>query len=191
MSEPRKIGLFGGTFDPVHLGHVHLADLARRSLELDEVRFIPCQISPHKTGTRPASPAARLEMLKLATAGLPWAVVDDTELTGGEPNFSYLTAEKMHRKFPGDRLFWIMGGDQWAALPTWRHPEKLAAVVEFIVLARSDSPAPREGYRMHLVTGEHPASSTLIRGGSREHLHPEVAGWLSRERPYPESLSDR
>ena len=65
MSEPRKIGLFGGTFDPVHLGHVHLADLARRSLELDEVRFIPCQISPHKTGTRPASPAARLEMLKL------------------------------------------------------------------------------------------------------------------------------
>ena len=123
MSEPRKIGLFGGTFDPVHLGHVHLADLARRSLELDEVRFIPCQISPHKTGTRPASPAARLEMLKLATAGLPWAVVDDIELTSGGPNFSYLTAEKLHRKFPDDRLFWIMGGDQWAALPTWKQPE--------------------------------------------------------------------
>lgn len=186
MSEPRKIGLFGGTFDPVHLGHVHLADLARRTLALDEVRFIPCQISPHKTGTRPASAAARLEMLKLATSGLPWAVVDDIELTSGEPNFSYLTAEKLHHRFPDARLFWIMGGDQWAALPTWRHPEKLAALVEFIVLARNDSPAPREGYRMHRVNGEHPASSTLIRGGSREHLHPEVAGWLNRERPYPE-----
>ncbi|RYD35901.1 MAG: nicotinic acid mononucleotide adenylyltransferase, partial [Verrucomicrobiaceae bacterium] len=79
MNVPRKIGLFGGTFDPVHLGHVHLADLARETLGLDEVRFIPCRISPHKTGTHPAGPADRLEMLELATAGLPWAVVDDIE----------------------------------------------------------------------------------------------------------------
>lgn len=185
MSAPRKIGLFGGTFDPVHLGHVHLADLARRALDLDEVRFIPCQISPHKTGSRPASPAARLEMLKLATADLPWAVVDDIELTSDGPNFSYRTAERLHQRFPEDRLFWIMGGDQWAALPTWKHPEKLAVLVEFIVLARNDAPAPREGYRMHLVTGEHPASSTCIRRGSRDHLHPDVLGWITRGDLYP------
>ncbi len=185
MSIPRKIGLFGGTFDPVHLGHVHLADLARVAVGLDEVRFIPCQISPHKTGTHPASPADRLEMLELATANLPWAVVDDIELTGEGPNFSYLTAERMQAKFPGDRLFWIMGGDQWSALPTWRHPEKLADLVEFIVLARNDHPAPREGYRMYLVRGEHPASSTAIRRGDAEHLHPAVRDFIKLRQLYP------
>jgi nicotinate-nucleotide adenylyltransferase len=184
VTEPRKTGLFGGTFDPVHLGHIHLADLARRTLGLDLVRFIPCQISPHKTGTRPAHAGHRLEMLRLATANLPWAIVDDIELTSEGPNYSYLTAEKIHERFPEDRLFWIMGGDQWAALPRWKHPEKLAALVEFVVLARNDSPAPREGLRMHLIVGEHPASSTAIRDGSREHLHPDVAGFLNDQQLY-------
>jgi len=185
VSVPRKIGLFGGTFDPVHLGHVHLADVARRAVGLDEVRFIPCQISPHKTGTLPASPADRLEMLRLATEDLPWAVVDDIELTSTEPNFSYRTAERMHARFPEDRLFWIMGGDQWAALPTWKHPEILAELVEFIVLARNDAPQPREGYRMRLATGEHPASSTAIRQGQVEHLHPAALDHITRRSLYP------
>lgn len=187
MSTARKIGLFGGTFDPVHLGHIHLADLARRTVGLDEVRFIPCRISPHKTGTAPAGEVDRMEMLRLATADLPWAVIDDIELAAGTPNFSYLTAAEIHRRFPGDRLFWIMGGDQWTALHTWKHPELLASRVEFIVLARNDSPSPRDGYRMHLVTGEHPASSTRIRGGSREHLHPEVAAWIETRGLYPKN----
>lgn len=185
VNTPRKIGLFGGTFDPVHLGHIHLADLARKSLELDEVRFIPCQISPHKTGSQPASANDRFRMLELATADLPWAEVDDIEVTGNEPNYSYLTAERMKERFPDSRLFWIMGGDQWEALPRWKHPERLAAAVEFIVLARNDSPQPRAGYRMHLVAGEHPASSTAVRKGNLEHLHADVREHITRSRLYP------
>lgn len=185
VSVPRKIGIFGGTFDPIHLGHVHLADLARIAVGLDEVRFIPCKISPHKTGSHPASPTDRLEMLKLATANLPWAVVDDIELTSNEPNFSYRTAERLHERFPEDQLFWIMGGDQWAALPTWKHPERLSALVQFIVLARNDVPAPREGHRMHLVRGEHPASSTAIRKGDLTHLQDAVRHYITGRSLYP------
>lgn len=185
MKSHRKIGLFGGTFDPVHLGHIHLAKLAAETLALDEVRFIPCTISPHKPGSLPASPEDRLHMLKLATAGLPWAVIDDIELASPEPNFSYRTAERIHEQFPNDQLYWIMGGDQWNALPTWKYPEKLAALVEFIVLARRDFPTPREGYRMHLVTGEHPASATAIRAQSAiEHLAPAVADWIIEKNLY-------
>ena len=189
VTTPRRIGLFGGTFDPVHAGHIHLADLARKSLSLDEVRFIPCTISPHKGGSHPASPEDRLRMLGFATAGLPWAVVDDIELKSTEPNYSFRTAELIHERFPDDQLFWIMGGDQWNALPRWKNPEKLAELVEFIVLARNDAPAPREGYRMHLVPGEHPASSTLNRKAfaearEHEHLSPEVAEWVLRQRLY-------
>ncbi len=164
MTAKRKIGLFGGTFDPVHLGHLHLAALARDALGLDEVRFLPCRISPLKTVNATANGAQRLEMLRLATAGLPWAVTDDFELTRTEPSFSYLTAEAMAEKFPTARLFWIMGGDQWNSLLRWTHPERLAACVEFIVLARGgDTPAPRPGYRLHVVHGQHPAAATTIR----------------------------
>lgn len=189
MTPPRRIGLFGGTFDPVHNGHLHLANVAREALELDEVRFIPCTISPHKLSSHPASAEDRLEMLRLATANLPWAVVDDIEVTSTEPNYSYRTAERMRDRFPDDRLFWIMGGDQWEALPRWKHPEILASIVEFIVLARNDSPQPREGYRMHLVNGEHPASSTRIRETvakvmEDQHVSKEVAEWIIRQRLY-------
>lgn len=189
MPAPRKIGIFGGTFDPVHLGHLHLATVAKEALDLDEVRFLPCHISPHKTDTAPASGEHRCEMLRLATAGIPWAVVDDRELRQEGPSYSYQTAETLAAEFPGSRLFWIMGGDQWDALPKWKHPERLAACVEFIVLARGKIPQPREGYRLHAVDGQHPASSTAIRlalstGQPHEWLHPDVASWIPGQRIY-------
>jgi nicotinate-nucleotide adenylyltransferase len=184
MNEPRRIGLFGGTFDPVHLGHIHLAGIARGAMRLDEVKFIPCRISPHKTGTCPASGGDRVKMLEIATAGLPWAVVDDFELAAGGESFSYLTAMEMARRHPSARLFWIMGGDQWDALPLWTHPEKVAALCEFIVLSRGGVPGPRDGWRMHVVADSHPASSTAIREALRrgeaapDGLDPEVARWI-------------
>lgn len=189
MPAPRKIALFGGTFDPVHLGHIHLATLAKEALGLDEVRFLPCRISPHKEGSQPASGEDRCEMLRLATEDLPWAVVDDFELRQPGPSYSFETAESMAQRFPEARLFWIMGGDQWDALPRWKNPERLAKTVEFAVLARGETPLPREGYRLHVVQGEHPASATEIRASiSNDGTHPwldsKVAEWIEEKRLY-------
>jgi len=189
MPAPRKIALFGGTFDPVHLGHLHLATLAKDALGLDEVRFLPCRISPHKPGTAPASGGDRCEMLRLATAGIPWAVVDDFELQQPGPSYSYQTAEAMARRFPDARLFWIMGCDQWDALPHWKNPQRLAELVEFIVLARGETPLPRDGYRLHVICGEHPATATAIReaiaaGTPPTWLPPSVAQWISEKKIY-------
>ncbi len=189
MQEPRNIGIFGGTFDPVHLGHLRLATMAREALALDEVRFLPCLISPHKPGSAPTSGSDRCEMLRLATAGTDWAVLDDRELKLDGPSYSYQTAETLAVEFPGARLFWIMGSDQWDALPRWRHPERLAACVDFIVLARGENPLPRDGFRLHAVTGEHPASATEIRkaisvGTPPKWLHPAVALFITRRRLY-------
>ncbi len=185
MSDARKIALFGGTFDPVHHGHVHLAELAVKAMGLDEVRFLPCRISPHKTGQAPSSADDRLQMLRLATNGLPWAVVDDFEAGREGPSYSYQTAEAMVARFPGSRLFWIMGEDQWDALPRWAEPQRLAACVEFIVFSRGKIPDPHDGYVMHHVEGGHPASATAIREalshGETTHpwLHPDVARWIA------------
>jgi len=190
MSAPRKIALFGGTFDPVHLGHLHLAGLARDALDLDQVRFLPCRISPHKPGSRPADGDDRCAMLRLATADLPWAVVDDFELEQPGPGYSFQTAEAMAQRFPGARLFWIMGGDQWDALPTWKHPQRLAEQVEFIVLARGEMPQPREGYRLHAIRGLHPASATEIRAAishgqpAPPWLPSQVAQWITENGLY-------
>ncbi len=190
MSETRKIALFGGTFVPVHLGPLFMAETARKALLLDEIRFLPCRVSPFKTGAYPTDAEDRLEMLRLATADLPWAVVDGFEVKREGPSYSWQTAEAMSARFPNSRLFWIMGTDQWDVLPSWAHPERLAACVEFIVFARGNPPLPREGYRMHVVHGEHPASATAIResiaNGETAHpwLHPDVAGWINRHGLY-------
>lgn len=190
MPESRRIALFGGTFDPVHLGHVRLAETAKNALSLDEVRFLPCRISPHKLGSTPCDSNDRLTMLRLATAGMPWAVVDDFELRREGPSFSYLTAEAMKERFPEARLFWIMGADQWDALPDWAHPERLAACVEFIVFSRNGHPQFREGYMMHWIHEAHPASATTIREEIRRGetrlawLAPAVAEHIRRHGLY-------
>ena len=190
MSEARRIALFGGTFDPVHLGHLRIATAARDAMALDEVRFLPCRISPHKTGSRPADGADRVEMLRRATRGLGWAVIDDFELKRDGVSYSWQTAEAMRERFPSARLFWILGTDQWSALPRWSHPERLAACVEFLVFGRGETPEPRDGSVMHPLSAPHPASSTEIRSafaaGARSHpwVDPLVAEWIVGKRLY-------
>lgn len=164
LFEEKRIGIFGGSFDPVHDGHIHLARLAKEALALDEVWFVPCQISPHKTDRPPTPGKLRAEWLQIALADIRWAKVDLTELEEEGASYSYQTMQKLHAGDPGVRWFWIMGGDQWEALPRWAHPEVLAELAEFIVLARNGVEiVPRDGYRLHVVEGEHPASATAIR----------------------------
>ena len=170
----KRIGIFGGSFDPVHDGHIHLATLAREAAHLDEVWFTPCRISPHKADRLPTPGAVRTEWLRAAIEGMPWAKIDVTELESEAPSYSYKTMESLVGRHPGNKWFWIMGGDQWEALPTWRYPEVLAKLADFIVLARNGAEVtPREGYRMQVVHGEHPASATAIRealAAGRSHI---------------------
>ncbi len=179
-----SIALFGGSFDPVHLGHLEIARRAVEQMKLDRVIFLPCRLSPHKLGAPPPAPGAdRLAMLELATAGLPWARVDDFDLVQPPPSYSYLTVAEMQRHHPSARLFWLLGKDQWDALPRWREPGKLAAAVEFIVFSRGGDPEPRAGWKMHHLPGTHPASATAIRrefaaGRVPDHLAPAVLDYI-------------
>ena len=167
-----------------------MAEAALKSLGLDEVRFIPCRISPHKQGSAPVSAEDRLAMLRLAMADAPWAVIDDLELRRDGPSYSYETAEAMRAQFPDAKFYWIMGGDQWEALPKWKHPERLARCVEFIVVSRGGNISSRDHFTMHPIKTDHPASATEIRralagGDSKdEWLHPDVAEYIRRHGLY-------
>ena len=180
----RRIALFGGTFDPVHEGHLEIASEARRLFGLDEVRFLPCHVSPHKVGVLTAPAEDRLEMVRLAIRDFPWAIADDHDLTASQPAYSWRTAEEMARRYPGAELFWLMGADQWQALPRWQHPERLAARVEFIVAHRSGVPEPHPEWRMQPLAVDHPASATAIRqalaqGEKPLWLPPPVAAYIA------------
>jgi nicotinate-nucleotide adenylyltransferase len=189
MTARKRIALFGGTFDPVHEGHVHIARLARVQAALDEVIFLPCQQSPHKSNATQATASQRVTMLQLA-ATEPWMSVNDYETTVPAPSYSYLTLQHFLIEKPDVDWFWLMGSDQWQALPRWKHPEILAANVTFLVFSRGEIPQAREGYRMQHLRGEHPASATALRDPAHPHhldpqwLHPRVRQWIAENHLY-------
>lgn len=191
MTEAFHICLFGGTFDPIHLGHLALARAAVEQAGVNEVRFLPCQTSPHKQGVLTAPPAERLEMVRLATADLSWATVDSHDLDAPQPAYSIHTAEFMQNRFPEAKLSWLLGVDQWNALPRWHQVERLAEIVDFIVGCRDgESPVPREGFSMQVLSFNHPASATEIRASAasggllRSWLPASVADFIEKQGLY-------
>lgn len=189
MSKHSKICLFGGTFDPIHLGHMHIAQAAVDSIGLDKVIFLPCKQSPLKAAQAQASENDRLEMCRRATAGIDWAEVDDHDIVAKPPCYSWITAESMTKRFPDAEMFWLMGTDQWQSLPHWNRPDHLAHLVKFIVYTRGEAPTPRQGYELHCITGNHPASATKIRTSMAQHsradwLSPEVAQYIEKHQLY-------
>lgn len=192
---PRRLCLFGGSFDPVHLGHTSLAAAVVNSCAVQKVVFIPAWRSPHKQDHDPPAPAAdRLAMLRLAVAGIPWAEVSGWELERAMPSYSWQTAEHFATLAgPGTELCWLLGADQWAALHTWARPEMLAALLTFIVLPRGpETIRPRPGFHHEMVNVSHPASSTAVRaavhaGRSLQGLvAPPVAEYIREHGLYQE-----
>jgi len=187
-----SICLFGGTFDPIHLGHTHIAKAAVSALHLDRVLFLPCRESPHKKNQHHASANDRLAMCRLATKNLPWAEVSDIDLISPAPSYSWRTAETIHRQYPKARLFWLMGTDQWKALPQWNQPDRLSKLVEFIVFSRGSHATPRKKMRLHTIIGDHPASATIIRDEYKKNssthltswLHPDVISYINKHQLY-------
>lgn len=165
-----KLALFGGTFDPPHLGHLMIAQEAQEACDLDKVVFIPNYQSPLKPNRPVASEAQRLEMLRLATRELPWAEVSAWEIERGGKSYSWETAEHFAKLFPETQLFWLMGVDQWNDLDLWARPERLAELLTFIVFPRNDlCPSPKIKFNSVFLTKVFPGSSTQIRQSIKTH----------------------
>ncbi len=173
-----KVCLFGGSFDPVHSGHLLMAAEARRVCRLDKVVFLPAARSPFKVGsTALFSDEERLELLRFTVAGFPWAAVSELDLSMPAPSWSWRVVEAWKEQHPEDELYWLMGTDQWEQLHRWARYEYLVENLHFIVYPRGTMPQPREGVRVAFILGHHPASSS----GIRELLLKEMAlpeGWM-------------
>ena len=131
-----RIGLFGGSFDPVHLGHLLVAQAAREELALDRLYFIPAAQSPFKPDRRPIGAAERVRLLRLALAGQTWCEIDEQELRRGGVSYTIDTVRDYAARFAGAQLFYLIGADHIPQLPKWREADELARLAEFVVIPR-------------------------------------------------------
>lgn len=131
-----KIALLGGTFNPIHIGHLRSAIEVIETLALDELRLIPNALPPHRELPN-VSADQRLEMVRIATANIPKLVVDDRELRRNKPSYTIDTLLSIHAELaPNDQLFFVMGWDAFCSLPTWYRWQELLNHCHIIVLQR-------------------------------------------------------
>jgi nicotinate-nucleotide adenylyltransferase len=139
-----RIGILGGSFDPPHLGHLHVARCARDELALDEVRLIPAAIPPHKMSRELADGRHRLAMLALVARGQPWLVVDPRELERGGPSYTIDTLSALRTEGrPDDALFFLIGSDSLVDLADWRRAPEVVELATFVTVPRDRRASPR------------------------------------------------
>jgi nicotinate-nucleotide adenylyltransferase len=177
-----RVGLFGGSFDPVHLGHLILAEAALEELRLDRIVFIPAAVSPFKTERPPsASNDQRLLMLRKATAEESRFSVDERELHRSGPSYTIDTVRELLGDHPGVRFIYLIGADNLKELPKWHEIEELKNLVDFAVLDRGGSP--------EILTCGYPIVSRRIDLSSTE-IRDRLAKGLSIRFMVPEGVYD-
>jgi nicotinate-nucleotide adenylyltransferase len=197
--KPRRIGMFGGAFDPPHLGHVALARAAVEQLALDELLVFPTGQAWHKA--RALSPAAhRLAMARLAFADVPHAIVDGRELQRAGPTYTVDTLRELHREFPDAQFLLVIGADQAESLHSWRETTEIARLAIISIAARArpttdaqpfDASRVPAGRREPVELPPMPVSSTEIRqraatGQDISDLVPAaVARYIAQHHLYP------
>jgi nicotinate-nucleotide adenylyltransferase len=138
-----KLGIYGGSFNPVHLGHLLVAQAAIEELGLDRLFFIPVAQSPFKPDSQPAPASARLQLLRLALAGRTNCEIDEQEIRRGGVSYTIDTLRDYAKKFPGAELFYLIGADHVSKLNEWRGAHELARLAEFVMIPRPGEPVAK------------------------------------------------
>jgi nicotinate-nucleotide adenylyltransferase len=187
-----RLGIYGGSFDPPHLGHLLPVIDAAEQLGLDGVRFVPAATQPLKVGRASASPADRLAMTERLVRGIPGFTVDPAEI--GRPGLSYTvdTLAAVAAELPGAELFLLLGADAYALFDQWRDPERVRGLATIVVMVRGDGatrPHERPGV-MVLQSRRVDVSSTELRARVRDgrtirgFLPDAVADYIAEHRLY-------
>jgi nicotinate-nucleotide adenylyltransferase len=170
-----KIGFLGGSFDPVHFGHLCAAQDAFEQCQLDRLIFVPAAQAPLKPNVALAPAEDRLALLRLATDGDKRFEISDYELRQGGVSFTINSVRHFRQFYPHDRLFWVIGGDQLLKMPQWKSVDELVRSIEFIMLERPGHPVktPPEiaGLKLHRCPGHLlDISSTELRERAKRGL---------------------
>ncbi|MGB0865472.1 MAG: nicotinate-nucleotide adenylyltransferase [Granulosicoccaceae bacterium] len=149
----RKIGVLGGTFDPIHIGHLRPALEVKRRLELDEIRLVPCHLTSHKEQPERSS-QMRSHLCKLAASELPGFLVDERELRREQLSYTADTLADMHRDYPEAQLYFLLGSDSFDYFHTWHRWEEILEHATLVVMARPDNHFCPEALQMLELQGD-------------------------------------
>ena len=179
----KRVGIFGGTFDPIHHGHLILGREAMEALRLDRLIFIPATVSPYKLDRSPTASDVRLEMLRVAIEGEPQFQLDEMELQRPPPSYAVDTVELLRFRQPTAEFFFLIGEDNVGRLATWHRFAELSAMVQFVVLARS---SVKTEYPYPTIRRQLDISATNIRnrvatGHSIRYLVPPAVEQIIRD----------
>lgn len=133
-----RIAMFGGSFNPVHNGHIQLAEVFVQKLRLDKLIVVPAYVSPFKRSDSSVSPLQRLEMCQLAFENMPCAEVSDIEIQCEGASYTYLTLEKLSEIYPNDKLYLITGADMFLTIHKWKNPEVIFRLAAICGVPRND-----------------------------------------------------
>ena len=197
----RRIGVFGGSFDPPHLAHLALGRLAKQQLQLDELRWLPAGAPWQKAGRQMASGAHRTAMLAALLQGEPGHVIDERELRRSGPTYTIDTVRELQAELPGAEWFFILGQDQYGRFDTWRDWPELLQRLTLAVAARAGEaatpPAAMAGVPHRVVLLPLPRQDVaasdirrqLVAGVPATQLAPlvgaAVASYIDHHQPYP------
>jgi len=182
-----RTGLLGGSFDPIHHGHLILARAAKEELALDRIVLIPANKSPHKTGTKPATAEDRWAMVNLGIRGEEGFEASDLELRRPAPSYTVDTLQELTARCPGDEFTLLIGADNAATFDTWREPDEIRRLARIAVLDRAGSAAVHDWPVVQRLVD---ISSTDIRaraadGRSIRYLTPDsVCDYIHSHRLY-------
>lgn len=196
------IGILGGIFDPVHNGHLAIASLARDYFSLSTVLFIPAGVPPHKITTVSASPANRLEMLRMSLEGVSYAQIWDKEVSRTGISYTVDTLELLINRFPGRKLYFLVGADNLREIQTWHRYRDILSLVTLCVTERPGYPIEIPAILAGAKVKTFPSpfwgiSSSLLRdylqkGYSCRHLLPEpVLSYIREKKLYTRSTDRR
>ena len=201
-----KIGIFGGTFNPIHNSHIYIAEEFREKLGLERMLIVPTYTPPHKTAEGVADPAHRLAMCRLAIRDLPGFSVSEYEIGNEDKSYTYKTLHHLWEQNPGAELYLIMGSDMFLTVQSWKKPEEIYKMAVLCAAQREHDGLAlmsthkkvleRHGARCMLIDiTARPLSSTLIRDMIRigedpsSMVHPDVWAYIRHNRLYQEERS--
>ncbi|MBA2586618.1 MAG: nicotinate (nicotinamide) nucleotide adenylyltransferase [Chthoniobacterales bacterium] len=183
----KRIGIYGGTFDPIHHGHLILAQEALEQLMLEEIIFVPAAASPHKLDQPLTPPAIRAQMLEAALSGMRCFSIDRCELNRPPPSFAFDTVEDIRQRDPQTEFYYLVGADNLPGLRSWHRIDALEKIVQFVVLERTgmlrESQFPT--IQRHIDISATEIRNRVAGGRSIRYLVPDaVEHIIARERLY-------
>lgn len=176
-----KTGIFGGAFDPIHKGHIYMAQKAMEEYSLDRLFLVPSGHSPNKTENAMTAFSHRYNMCKLAARAVPGIEVSDIEIKDESTSYTYVTLQKLKALYPQDELYFIMGGDSLDYFETWRRPDAIAKTAIILVMVRENFPKQQMEEKITHIKNLFPADIRLLSCDGMDVSSTQVRGLLKAD----------